>query len=194
MALPPFTRLAGPVRNANGSMVFAYRIGALNPYAWVAGSAVTASPEQVLPTVLDARFDPTLAAIVDTGGSIQGGATTGLAASTNRASVKSYLPGQVSIDLAAPSTAGSVLVLSENYYPGWSAMAGSSSLPVSRVNYNLIGVGLPAGLQHVDLRFEDPGYGRGKMITLLAVTVAAVLLIVGLVADRRRTEPAVIAA
>jgi hypothetical protein len=191
MALPSFTKLAGPARNANGSMVFAYRVGAPNPYAWVSTGAVQAEPPQVLPTVLDPRFDPTLAAIVDTGGSIKGGTAAGLTPSTAKATVKSYEPGKVAIDLSAPSAAGNVLVLSENYYPGWSATAGSSALTVSRVNYNLIGVSLPPGTRHVELSFADPGYPTGKLITLIALVVAAVLLIVGLVADRRRPLPAV---
>ena len=191
MGLPPFTKLAGPARNVNGSMVYAYRMAAANPYAWVASGAVSAQPEQVLPTVLDPRYDPRVAAIVDTGAAIQGGAVAGLAPSPNHASVKAYEPGRVSIDLAAPAAGKSVLVLSENYYPGWSATAGSTPLTVSRVNYNLIGVELPAGTQHVDVVFKDPGYPRGKAITTIALAVAAVLLIVGLVADRRRAEPAV---
>jgi hypothetical protein len=194
MGLEPFTTLAGPVRNVNGSMVYAYRMGAPNPYTWVATRAVKADPAQVLPTVLDPRFDPRLAAIVDTGSTFEAGDATGLVASTNAATVKSYEPGKVSIDLASAALAGSVLVLSENFYPGWSATSGSTSLPVSRVNYNLIGVALQPGTQHVELSFADPGYGRGKAITFAAVTVAAVLLIVGLVADRRRAEPAVVVA
>jgi hypothetical protein len=193
MAFPPFTTLAGPARNANGSMVYAYRMGAPNPYAWVASRAVKADPAQVLPTVLDPRFDPRMAAIVDTGSTFEVGAATGLVASTNAATVRSYEPGKVSIDLATPALAGSVLVLSENFYPGWTASAGTASLPVSRVNYNLIGVALQPGTQHVDVTFADPGYPRGKAITLAAVAVAVVLLMVGLVADRRRVEPAVAA-
>jgi len=194
MALPPFVKLAGPVRNANGSMVFAYRMGTVNPYAWVSNSAVAAAPEQVLPTILDPRYDPTLAAIVDTGTAIQGGPATGLTPSANRASVKSYEAAKVSIDLATPATAGSVLVVSENFYPGWSATSGGAALTVSRVNYNLIGIQLTPGTQHVDLSFRDPAYSRGKTITLLALAVATLLLIVGLVADRRRAEPAAAAA
>ena len=59
------------------------------------------------------------------------------------------------------------------------------------MNKNLIGVELPAGTQHVELSFADPGYGKGKTITLIAVAVAVLLLILGLVADRRRPVPVV---
>jgi hypothetical protein len=189
MQLPPFTRIAGPARNANGSMVFAYRLGMPNPYAWVASGAVRAEPQQVLPTVLDPRFDPTVAAIVDTGSTIQGGAPTGLSPLRNSATVTSYQPGRVSIQLAAPAAAGNILVLSENFYPGWSATSGSTSLPVARVNYNLIGVALAPGTQRVELGFADAAYARGKPVTFVAATVAILLLIAGVVADRRRSAP-----
>ena len=82
-----------------------------------------------------------------------------------------------------------MLVLSETYYPGWSATSGSAALPVSRVNYNLIGVALPAGTQHVELSFADPAYSTGKTVTLIALTLAVVLLVAGIVADRRRASP-----
>jgi hypothetical protein len=188
MTLPAFTALAGPVRNANGSTVYAYRIGSSNPFAWVASGATKASPEQALPTVLDPRYDPTTFAIVDTGTTFQTTSTAGVAPSSNRATVRSYEAGKVSIDLVTPATAGSVLVLSENYYPGWSATSGSSPLRVSRVNYNLIGVELPAGVQHIEASFYDPTYGSGKTVTLTALSLATILFVAGAVLDCRRSK------
>ncbi len=189
MTIPAFTTLAGPVRNANGSTVYAYRIGLSDPYAWVASGAVKASPEEALPTVLDPRYDPTAFAIVDTGTTFKTTSVASVAPSSNRATIKSYEAGKISIDLVTPATAGSVLVLSENYYPGWRATSGSSPLRVSRVDYNLIGVELPAGAQHVEASFYDPTYGSGKTVTLAALFVTAVLIVARFVADRRRSEP-----
>jgi hypothetical protein len=193
MSIPAFTTLAGPVRNANGSIVYAYRIGLSNPFAWVASGVVQASPDQALPTVLDPRYDPTTLAMVDTGTAFQTTSTASFAPSSNRATVRSYDAGKVSIDLVAPSTAGSVLILSENYYPGWTATSGSSPLRVSRVNYNLIGVELPAGAQHIEAAFYDPTYGTGRTVTLAALSVTLVLLVAGVAADARQRKPAAVA-
>ena len=110
-------------------------------------------------------------------------------ASSNRATVRAYEAGNVSIVLAAPAATGSVLVLSENYYPGWTAMSGAAPLRVSRVNYNLIGIELPAGAQHVEAWFFDPTYGIGRTITLAALCVAVVLLVAGAAAGRRQSDP-----
>jgi hypothetical protein len=188
MGIPPVVKLAGPVRNAGGSMVYAYRIPTDNPAAWVAGSAVSAPPNQVLPTVLDPRFDPTRAALIDTGASIPT-RNLSLAVSTPlTAHVSNYQSGRLSIDLSAPATNGAVLVVSENYFPGWQGSSGGTALPTSRANYNLIGVALSPGIKHVDLTFTDAAYLRGKRMTLIALLIAVAGLIGGLVLGRR--EPA----
>jgi hypothetical protein len=186
MGIPPFVKLAGPVRNAAGSMIYAYRLGMPNPYAWVAGGAVRAEPEQVLPTVLNTRFEPSLAAIVDTGASLPVKEMSRLNPSAARAVVKSYAPGRIAIELTGTPAEGDVLVLSENFYPGWRATAGTTALPLSRVNYNLIGVGLTPASKQVELAFADPSYAKVKLITFIALALAAVLLFVGVVFDRRQ--------
>jgi hypothetical protein len=185
MGLPAFAKLAGPVRNAAGSMVYSFRIPAPNPAAWVAGGAVSAPPDQVLPTVLDPRFDPMRAVLIDTGATIPTRSVSAVTPATVSAHVARYEPGRISIDLSAPAPDGAVLVVSENYYPGWGATAGAAPLQTSRANYNLIGVGLTTGTRHVDLSFTDPSYGRGTLMTLVALLLAIVGLIGGLVIDRR---------
>jgi hypothetical protein len=186
MGVGPFVKLAGPVRSAAGSMVYAYRIPVDAPTAWVAGGAVRASDEQSLPTVLDPRFDPRRAALVDTGSAIPTGDATKFGASTITTRIERYAPGSISIDLSNPAPAGAVLVVSENYFPGWKATSGTAQLATSRANFNLIGVGLTAGTRHVELSFSDAAYGRGKLVTWLAFSLAICALIAGLVIDRRR--------
>ena len=186
MAVAPFEKLAGPVRNAAGSMVYSYRMPGSNPAAWVAGSAVSAPPEQVLPTVLNPRFDPSRAALIDTGSAIPTRNVALAVPATVTARVAKYAAGRISIDLSSPAATGSVLVVSENYFPGWNANSGTTALATSRANYNLIGVSLPKGTQHVDLSFTDSAYLRGKLMTLMALLIAVGGLIAGLVIERRR--------
>lgn len=191
MGVPPFVKLAGPVRNAGGSMVYAYRIPLDNPAAWVAGSAVSAPPDQVLPIILDPRFEPTRAALIDTGSSIPTRSVSAAAPTQLTAQVSKYEPGRLSIDLSGPAPAGSVLVVSENYFPGWQGTSEATTLPTSRANYNLIGVALSAGTRHVDLTFTDAAYLRGKRMTLVALLIAIGALVGGLVLGRHRPAPAV---
>jgi uncharacterized membrane protein YfhO len=78
------------------------------------------------------------------------------------------------------------LVVSENYFSGWTATVDGRPAPTDRVDYNLIGVQLPANANRVELRFNDPAYQRGKVVTLLAIAVSLALLIFGVVAERRK--------
>jgi len=47
---------------------------------------------------------------------------------------------------------------------------------VTRANYNLMAVPLMAGARTVELRFVDPAYGSGKVLTLIAIAVALALI------------------
>src|SRR5205814_1906649 len=85
------------------------------------------------------------------------------------ARVTGYSPGHIVVDLSGPAPEGSVLVVSENFFPGWKATNGSVPLTTSRVNYNLIGVALRPGTKHVELSFADTAYGRGKFMTGIAL-------------------------
>jgi len=181
------TRLAGPVRNAAGSMVYAYKLPGEQRAAWVASAMAKAPENQALATVLDSRFDPTRVAIIDS--SAKGVTVAPLQTlpegSTIRATVTSATDGAYDISLDKPATAGSALVLAENYFPGWTATVDGKPAAVARTNFNLVGVVLPEGGRSVQIRFTDAAYEKGKLVTLLALALAVVVLGVGFIADRR---------
>jgi uncharacterized membrane protein YfhO len=95
--------------------------------------------------------------------------------------------GAYDIALDKPATAGSALLVSENYFPGWNATVDGKPAPVVRANYNLIGVPLPAGAKTVQLRFRDAAYEKGKVLTLVALAAAVIVLVGGIALARRRT-------
>ncbi|HEY4131030.1 MAG TPA: hypothetical protein VGM50_10455, partial [Gemmatimonadaceae bacterium] len=66
LKIPKPIKLAGPVRDAVGSMVYAYKMADNYPMVTVASAMVRAPQSQALPTVVDPRFDPGAVAIVDT--------------------------------------------------------------------------------------------------------------------------------
>jgi hypothetical protein len=187
-------KLAGPVQSAAGSTVFAYRLPGNQRPAWVATALVKAPEDQARAAVLDPRFDPTRIAVLDTG-------AAGIPAQNPQAlpegslvtaRVSAVTDRSYSIALDRPAPAGSALVVSENYYPGWQATVNGSPAPVARVNYNLIGVALPAGARSVELTFTDAAYQKGKIVTLVALAACLFLWIGGAMWDRRsaRVQPA----
>lgn len=193
LGLPPFRKVLGPVKNASGSTVYLYRVPGDNPAAVVASAIVKGTDDQALATVLDARFDPRRAAIVDTSEQIQTPQLTAIPEpSTIQARTTRYESGSINVELTAPVPAsGSMLIVSENFYPGWKAMVGGKEVKAVRANYNLIGVPLPAGARQVELRFRDPSYDAGKAVTLVAILLSALLVGFGVMHDRRRPAAAV---
>jgi hypothetical protein len=185
-----FTRVAGPVRNSAGSMVYLLEPSQKAPYAWVTPAIVKAPEEQILPTVLNPKFDPATVAVFDTAANVTAQTLSTLpAALPITTNVTTYEPGHVVMDLSQPAPEGSALVVSENYYPGWHAIAdGRPVSAIGRADVSLIGVALPAGVRHIELRFDDAAYEAGKKITLVAILLALVLTGWGVTADRTHRD------
>jgi hypothetical protein len=180
-------KLLGPVRNAAGSTVYLYRLPGDNPPAWVTAAMAKAGDEATAATVLDPRFDPLRVAVIDSAAPVQVAPIRALPEPLGIATkVARYDPGHIAIDLAAPAPAGSALVVSENYYPGWTARVNDrDATPVVRADYTFIGVPLPAGATRVSLDFHDPAYATGKIVTFVAVLLALLGIAAGVVLDRR---------
>jgi hypothetical protein len=146
--------------------------------------------------VLNPRFDPRTVAIVDT--TVRDVTPAPLTALPSPASqvakVTSYAPGAIDVKLDKPAEAGQALLVSENYFPGWRAMADGKPASVALMNYNLIGVPLPAGATSIELRFTDAAYEKGKRVTVIALLLAIAAFVGGLVVDRRRPAPQVVPA
>jgi hypothetical protein len=186
--IPNIKRIAGPVRNAAGSDEYLFRLPGDNPYAWVAPIILKEPDTVALPAVLDSRFDIGRAALFDTSAAVQGASEVReLPPSVPiRATVTSYAPGKAEIDLSAPAPAGSALIVSENYYPGWTARVDGKTAVTGRADYTLIGVPLPAGARKVSLTFDSAEYHTGKTITLFAIGAALVILAAGIVTENRK--------
>ena len=187
LPLPGYTKVAGPLKDSEGSTLSLYGVPGDNPPAWVAPVIVKAPDEAVLTTVLDSRFDPATAAIFDTSAKVNAVRVEQLPAPLAlRAEVTRYDPGHISVRLDKPAPAGSALIVSENYYPGWRATVDGKEAAVGRVDFTLTGVELPAGAREVDLVFQSESYDRGHVITVLALLVSIVAVVAGVVLERRR--------
>ena len=173
LGVPSWTRVVGPVKNAYGTDVYLFRMAEENPAAWIAPAIVKATDEQALATVLDPRFDVRRAALFDSAASVTGVELRTLPEPLPvKANTTRFDPGAIDIELDQPSTAGSALLVSENYYPGWSATVDGKPATIGRADMTLIGVELPEGARKVELRFASAPYEKGKMVTMIALLVA----------------------
>jgi hypothetical protein len=187
LRVPGLNRVVGPVLNAYGTSVSLFEMADSNPGAWVAPAIVKAPDDDVLATVLDPRFNISSVALFDTSATVQGVELASLPAPLAiNATVARPGPGEINVALDQPAPAGSALVVSENYYPGWTATVDGQPASIGRVDMTLIGVPLPAGAREVTLLFSSEPYETGKTLTLIAVLVALVWAAGGVVMERRR--------
>ncbi len=83
------------------------------------------------------------------------------------ATVMTHEPNRVIV--RTRSTASSILVLSENHYPGWRSYVDGNFVETLRVDYNLRGVTLPAGEHTVEFLYRPASVFIGVAISLLTL-------------------------
>jgi hypothetical protein len=97
-----------------------------------------------------------------------------------------YKPGHFVVELSAPAPAASALIVSENFYPGWSATVDGNPVRVWRADMSLMGVELPAGARKLEFDFRSQPYETGKLITLVALLLALGAFGAGVALARRQ--------
>ncbi len=187
LPVPGYRRLVGPARDNVGSTLYLFGAPGDNPPAWVTPVIAKAPDDAVFATVLDPRFDPATAALFDTSAKVNAVEVKQLPAPLDiRASVTRYDPGHITVRLDKAAPAGAALMVSENYYPGWSATVDGKPAAIGRADFTLIGVELPAGSREIDLTYGSATYERGRAITVVALLLAIVAVAAGIPLERKR--------
>lgn len=144
----------------------------LLPRAWLASGELVATEDEEIniirsgKTSAGARWNPLQQALVEAGTGIglgNGGNPSGSAEITR------YEPNRV--DVRTNSDVSSILVLSENHYPGWRAYVNGRRVDVLRVNYNQRGVLLAAGEHRVSFTYRPKSVLIGLAISILALAI-----------------------
>jgi uncharacterized membrane protein YfhO len=101
------------------------------------------------------------------------------------AEIVSYEPESVVIE--AKSDEGGLLVLSDSFYPGWTALVNGAKTPILRANGLYRAVVIPAGQVQVVFEYRPSSFRNGVWLS----TASALLLVAIPLADasRRRRLP-----
>jgi hypothetical protein len=151
------------------------------PRAWLAPDARVLDESAMLQVIRTgfladgSRWDPLHTALVET--ELSNPLTT--TATDGRAEITGYEPNRV--NLQTYSTGTSLLVLSENDYPGWRVYIDGQPADVVRVNYALRGVLVPSGEHRVSFVYRPWSVMGGLLVSLLTGA--------GLVFFSRRKRP-----
>ena len=102
---------------------------------------------------------------------------------TGSASITAYAPEQVRVLVHANRP--SVLVLTDDYFPGWTASVNGHQASIARVDYLLRGVRVGGGTSTVTFRYEPASWRAGWIVSLIAFVGWLGVLISALIARRR---------
>lgn len=141
------------------------------PRAWLVGEVRTAGSEEELTALLqDPTFDPRRTALVEAnpGPAVSGGGPT-----PGEVRITEYRSDAIRMSVRA-ATDG-FLVLSEMYYPGWTAWVDGEERPVYRTNYNLRGITMERGEHDVEFRFTPASFRTGTWISIACLLLCGVL-------------------
>jgi len=187
-SLPGFHQVLGPVTTTPGSPAVLLERDTAAPYVRVVPAAAKLREDQLVPTVIDPRFPYNSVALYPDTASvtpepIRGGQLP--APSPVKATLAAWAPGQMRIALQGAAGKPSYLIVGETWYPDWHATVDGKPAPVHRADHALISVVLPPGAREVSLHFDSAAYARGKLVTLAALLVTALLLATPLWTRRR---------
>jgi uncharacterized membrane protein YfhO len=116
------------------------------------------------------KWDPGTSALLE--GPLIGAAPAG----GGVAEIVRYEPNR--IEVHTKSDAPTILVLSENHYPGWRAYVDGGFVETLRVDYNLRGASLPAGEHKVEFVYRPKSVFLGAAISSFAIVLLGALALI----------------
>lgn len=187
------TLVAGPVRNAAGTMTYLFALPGEHPPAWIAPLQVRLDDAPAKATLLNPNFDVQRVAIFAPDAVVNARPVDTPVPARVAAVVRAtrYEPGAIDLRIEGAYPEGSALVVSENYYPGWTATIDGAPTRAFRADYSLIGLELPKRATQISLRYQSTPFQRGRAITLVVLLAAVAWMTGGAVADRRRLSTAI---
>lgn len=148
------------------------------PWVRIIPGGIKVPESQIISTVVDPRFPVNQVVLYPDTETVAGAASgqTMPEPTSVTASLTKWAPGEMTVAIEGSEPRTTILVVAENWYPGWSATVDGTPTPTHRANYALLSVVVPAGAKEVTLRYETPGYATGRLITLASL-VGALLLV-----------------
>jgi hypothetical protein len=163
----------------NGRDAQVFHVDAALPRTFVAGAQQPVGGGEA---ALDAVTNPALdtRAVVVTERRL-GGVPDAAGSPAGSSRIVDYRPDRVTID--ASLTRPGVVVLGDNWYPGWKAKVDGKPVDVERVDSVLRGAAAGPGRHRIEFSYEPASWRLGWIISLLS----ALALTAAVVVERRRT-------
>ena len=154
---------------------FLHRLREPNPYAWVVFNTRRVDDATALALLADHEFDLETTALLAPDAEIAEMRTeVNAPLGARRLSVQRLGPGR--LRLAVESEHEGLLVVSENWMPGWRVI-NQPELPVLRTNLTFLGLPIPSGPSTIELAYRPRSVQLGLLLSAatLALLVVAVI-------------------
>lgn len=154
----------------------------VRPRVFVVSPQCVQDPSSGVQRLQSPGFRTDLEAVVECAGAAPATDPAARPATVGAAELRHYSAERVEVDVDAAD--GSLLVLNDAYYDGWTATLNGSPVTIAPANVAVRGVRLPAGSHRVRFTYRQGGLRLGLLIatgTILGFAAAALL-------QRRRTS------
>jgi hypothetical protein len=170
---------------------YVHRLQEIGPRAWLVTRTELADDATILRKIADPTFDRWNIALLEAQSNLavktppaDNGAHDGLSVN----SIEFHSPGQIIYQVSANRPA--LLIMSENFYPGWVARVDGRPTPIVRADYILRAVPVPAGEHTVTLTFRPLSFQVGVILSGLTFVTLMIYLAVSFRNRRNRFSPA----
>ncbi len=152
----------GPYRLVHSGDVKVYENLEVLPRAFVAPEAVTVADDDAARALLTAReFDPQAVVIVIADGKPPTAAGSPAVSGRQSATITEYTPELIRLTAAGPG----YLLLTDAFYPGWTATIDDAPAPILRANLMFRAVWLPEGEHRIEFRYAPLAVTIGLWIS-----------------------------
>jgi hypothetical protein len=146
------------------------------------------SPVESLDKLRTPGFNPVLQTVVEDNEDSSPRSTRGvdLNATDGTASATIVADTRNSVLIVTDNVRDGLLVLSDNYYPGWSAAVDGMPERILRANHTLRAISVPAGRHLISFVFMPSAFFRSLYVSLSAAALTLLLLGVLVLRNKRR--------
>jgi hypothetical protein len=155
----------------------------VQPRAWLVAEAEAVDGEEALRRIRgdgsnsndgNAReFDPRRTALLEVRADELPALPGGTLAPESTIRLVRYEPTHLTLETNAPTP--TVAVVSEIFYPGWTATVDGIAQPIHLTNFLLRGVAVPAGRHRIEMQYRAPAARNGALISLCTLLLIILL-------------------
>lgn len=90
--------------------------------------------------------------------------------------IKTYEPNRIVFETTANTS--SLLVLTDTYYPGWTATVDGTSTPILRADYTYRAVSVPEGNHIIMMQFNPMSLKIGFIVSISSILILLVIIMI----------------